>query len=56
MKPQPSAPVKVALGPAPRATMILDRYTELMKRHDGDADKVEQFLRDLQDLRLTGNR
>jgi hypothetical protein len=44
------------LGPAPRVKMILDKYAELMKRHEEDAEKVEQFLRDVQELRLTGSR
>jgi hypothetical protein len=44
------------LGPAPRLKMILDRYVELMKRNDEDADKVEQFLRDVLELQLAGSR
>ena len=46
--------VVAGLGPAPRAKLILDKYEELMKRYDEDAEKVEQFLRDVQELRLTG--
>jgi hypothetical protein len=44
------------LGPAPRLRLILDRYTELLKRYGEDAKKVEQFLRDVQELGLTGDR
>jgi hypothetical protein len=43
-----------ALGPAPRVNLILDRYAELMKRHGEDAERVEQFLRDVQELGLAG--
>ncbi len=42
------------MGPASRLKMILDRYSEILKRHGGDAEKVEQFLRDVQELQLTG--
>jgi hypothetical protein len=42
------------LGPASRVEMILDRYVELMKRHGEDAESVEQFLRDVQELGLAG--
>jgi hypothetical protein len=34
--------------------MILDKYADLLTRHGDDAAKVEQFLRDVQELRLTG--
>jgi hypothetical protein len=41
-------------GPASRPKMILDKYADLLTRHGDDAAKVEQFLRDVQELRLTG--
>ncbi|MFN0019965.1 MAG: hypothetical protein ACKVP0_17035 [Pirellulaceae bacterium] len=40
------------LGSETRLKNILAKYVELMKRHDENPEKVEQFLRDIQDLGL----